>query len=52
MVRPGVQVKNTAYSDMVMIDDNTIGLFYENGETSSYQRISFERVPLNFAFIK
>lgn len=44
--------KNTAYSDMVMIDDNTIGLFYENGETSSYQRISFERVPLNFAFIK
>lgn len=36
--------KPTAYSDMVMIDDETIGVFYENGDSKSYERISFETV--------
>ena len=35
-----------AYSDMVMLDDNTVGVFYENGDTGSYARISFEAVSV------
>ena len=38
--------KPTAYSDMVMIDDQTIGVFYENGDSKSYERISFETVKV------
>lgn len=37
----------TAYSDMVMINDNIVGLLYENGNSNSYERISFERVSMN-----
>ena len=44
--------KNSAYSDMVLLNDSTLGLLYENGDKGSYERISFEKVPLNFAFIR
>ena len=36
----------TAYSDMVMLDDETIGVFYENGDSKSYERISFKTVKV------
>lgn len=42
----------TAYSDMVLVDDGTIGLLYENGDTRSYERISFMTLSVNYAFIK
>lgn len=38
----------SAYSDMVMLDDNILGVLYENGESSSYERISFDRVRINY----
>ena len=42
----------TAYSDMVLLDGQTLGILYENGDSGSYERISFVTVPLNFAFIR
>lgn len=38
----------TAYSDMVMINDNIVGILYENGESNSYERISFDRVAMSY----
>ncbi len=38
----------TAYSDMVMINENIIGILYENGDKGSYERISFERVAMSY----
>lgn len=38
----------TAYSDMVMINENIIGILYENGSSSSYERISFDRVAMSY----
>jgi sialidase-1 len=41
-----VDDKPAAYSDLVRIDDETIGLLYETGESSAYETITFRRVPL------
>ena len=38
----------TAYSDIVMINENIIGILYENGSSSSYERISFDRVAMSY----
>lgn len=37
----------TAYSDMVMVSDGQIGLFYEYGEESPYEKMGFVVVPLS-----
>lgn len=42
----------TAYSDMTLLDDRTVGLLYENGDSRSYERISFVSFPVNYAFIR
>ena len=44
--------KFAAYSDITLINDGIVGVLYENGEKGSYERISFEKVPLGYAFIK
>lgn len=35
-----------AYSDLVRIDDRTVGLLYETGDFSAYSTITFRRVPV------
>ncbi|MEU5609433.1 sialidase family protein [Streptomyces sparsogenes] len=35
-----------AYSDLVGIDDATVGLLYETGDFSAYSTITFRRVPV------
>lgn len=35
----------TAYSDMVMVDDKTLGLYYEYGEKNPYEKMGFLLVP-------
>lgn len=35
-----------AYSDLVRIDQDTVGLLYETGDFSAYSTISFRRIPL------
>lgn len=37
----------TAYSDLVQLDDNTIGVLYERGHVFPYQGLSFEIVSLS-----
>jgi len=37
--------KFTAYSDIVVLKKGDIGIFYESGEETSYDRITFERLP-------
>lgn len=37
--------KFTAYSDIVVLNKGDIGIFYESGEETSYDRITFERLP-------
>lgn len=44
--------KPAAYSDIVLVRDEIVGVLYENGDNGSYERISFEKVPLGYAFIK
>ncbi|WP_030688059.1 sialidase family protein [Streptomyces sp. NRRL B-1347] len=36
-----------AYSDLVRVDEDTIGLLYETGDFSAYETITFRRVPLH-----
>ncbi|GGV15403.1 sialidase family protein [Streptomyces spectabilis] len=36
-----------AYSDLVRVDDGTVGLLYETGDFSAYETITFRRVPLD-----
>jgi len=36
----------SAYSDMVQINDKSIGILYENGEKEQYERITFEIITL------
>lgn len=50
--RAGYLGKAAAYSDIVLVKDEIVGVLYENGDNGSYERISFERVPLGYAFIK
>ncbi|MEU7855697.1 sialidase family protein [Nonomuraea sp. NPDC049141] len=35
-----------AYSDLVRVDADTVGLLYETGDTSPYSTIAFRRVPI------
>jgi len=36
-----------AYSDLVRISRDRIGLLYERGDDSPYERIAFQAIPLN-----
>jgi sialidase-1 len=36
-----------AYSDLVRIDAETIGLLFETGDFSAYSTITFRRVPVD-----
>ncbi|WP_078965196.1 sialidase family protein [Streptomyces aureocirculatus] len=36
-----------AYSDLVRLDADTLGLLYETGDFSAYETITFRRVPLH-----
>jgi sialidase-1 len=42
-----VYVGPSAYSDMVMLSDKEIGLFFEYGEKDAYEHIGFTIIPLN-----
>lgn len=35
-----------AYSDLVRVDDTTVGLLYETGDFSAYETITFRRIPV------
>ncbi|MEV5613053.1 sialidase family protein [Streptomyces sp. NPDC052225] len=35
-----------AYSDLVRVDDGTVGLLYETGDFSPYETITFRRIPV------
>lgn len=35
-----------AYSSLALLDDETVGLLYETGDWSPYQRIELERIPI------
>ncbi|MEU6989145.1 sialidase family protein [Streptomyces sp. NPDC046465] len=35
-----------AYSDLVRVDGETVGLLYETGDFSAYETVSFRRVPV------
>jgi len=35
-----------AYSDLVRVDDHTVGLLYETGESSPYSTVTFRRIPV------
>ena len=37
-----------AYSNLVELRGNTVGLLYERGEASPYERITFARFPLGW----
>ncbi|MCA9135867.1 MAG: exo-alpha-sialidase [Planctomycetales bacterium] len=46
---PLIHTGPAAYSDLVLIDDDTVGVVFENGDASgknAYQRISFARVKV------
>ncbi|WP_220497972.1 sialidase family protein [Rhodopirellula sp. JC639] len=46
---PLIHTGPAAYSDLVMVDDQTVGVLFENGDASgknAYQRISFARVDV------
>jgi sialidase-1 len=36
-----------AYSDLVRVDEETVGLLYETGDFSAYETITFRRIPLS-----
>lgn len=36
----------SAYSDIVVLPDNEIGILYENGNSKPYERISFEKIRI------
>ncbi|MFC4492993.1 exo-alpha-sialidase [Streptomyces ovatisporus] len=42
-----VDERPAAYSDLVRVDDHTLGLLYETGESSPYATITFRRIPLD-----
>ncbi|MFJ6566855.1 exo-alpha-sialidase [Streptomyces sp. NPDC091292] len=35
-----------AYSDLVRVDDRTVGLLYETGDFSAYDTLTFRRIPV------
>lgn len=38
----------SAYSDITMIDNNIVGILYENGDDRPYERISFNRFAISY----
>ncbi|MFE1958568.1 exo-alpha-sialidase [Streptomyces sp. NPDC059479] len=36
-----------AYSDLVQVDQNTVGILYETGRSTAYETITFTRLPLD-----
>ena len=36
-----------AYSDLVRVDADTVGLLYETGDFGAYETITFRRVPVS-----
>jgi sialidase-1 len=34
----------SAYSDIVMVSENEIGILYEKGNNNPYEKISFEKI--------
>uniref|UniRef100_UPI0037233E3E sialidase family protein n=1 Tax=Streptomyces sp. NPDC048172 TaxID=3365505 RepID=UPI0037233E3E len=42
-----VDERRAAYSDLVRVDDATVGLLYETGDTSAYTTITFRRIPVS-----
>jgi sialidase-1 len=43
-----VSAPHVAYSDMVMLDNNILLLLYENGESSSYEKISVQKIAISY----
>ncbi|MGP4086105.1 sialidase family protein [Streptomyces sp. KR55] len=39
--------QRAAYSDLVRLDRNTLGILYETGVTSTYETLEFRRLPLD-----
>jgi sialidase-1 len=37
-----------AYSSLVVLRDGSVGLLFERGERSPYERITFARLPLEW----
>lgn len=46
--RTGITVdeRRAAYSDLVRLDDATVGLLHETGDDSAYETITFRRIPV------
>jgi sialidase-1 len=42
-----VDDRPAAYSDLVRVDADTIGLLYETGDAGAYERIVFRRIPVS-----
>lgn len=42
-----VDDRPAAYSDLVRIDDHTLGLLYETGDESPYATVTFRRIPVS-----
>jgi len=38
--------KRAAYSDLVRLDGQTVGLLYETGQSGTYETIEFRRLPV------
>ncbi len=36
----------TAYSDLVRVDEHTVGLLYGTGDFSAYETVTFRRIPV------
>ena len=43
-----VSSPHVAYSDMVILNNTIMLLFYENGESSSYEKISVQRIAISY----
>ncbi|NSC21399.1 exo-alpha-sialidase [Streptomyces albus subsp. chlorinus] len=41
-----VDERRAAYSDLVRVDEHTVGLLYETGDASAYETLTFRRVPV------
>ncbi|WP_155053749.1 sialidase family protein [Streptomyces blattellae] len=39
--------RRAAYSDLVQVNRNTVGILYETGTRSTYETIEFRRIPVN-----
>lgn len=45
--RPPIDTRPAAYSDLVQIDNDVVGLLYETGDTSPYTTLTFLRIPVD-----